>query len=352
MTDAQLTQTMQIAQVVACTEAEGPGKRFAVWFQGCPLRCPGCCNPEFLPFRGGQSNRRRRNGRADRRERGKKRASRGSRFSEANRSPTQRVGVALARIAKEMSLSVMVFSGYTIEELRGRREPEVAELIALTDILVDGPYDRDRPDTERRWIGSTNQRIHFLTDRYSYDEQWRQEEHARDPRQWPRDQCEWFSGQGCSRLVEGMEATETASGNAERPARNGREMTRTAAPPTRPPEPDGPRQVSRFEFNLLRILRFMVGQFPADQGIQLVRAPIARPECLSRGAVELVQDTLAKACVLFLVRQGGWRNERYLRGNVPTPGRVWQRIPLDERSLTFSPPGPGIPRLGDGREGE
>src|SRR5437660_3744658 len=46
--------TIQIAQVVPCPEAEGPGKRFAVWFQGCPLRCPGCCNPEFLSFRGGE----------------------------------------------------------------------------------------------------------------------------------------------------------------------------------------------------------------------------------------------------------------------------------------------------------
>jgi len=114
-------------------------------------------------------------------------------------------------------------------------------------------------------------------------------------------------------------------------------MTRTAAPPTRPPEPDGPRQVSKFEFNLLRILRFLIGQFPADQGMQLVRAPIARPECLSPGAVDLVKDTLAKACVLFLVRQGSWRNDKYLRGNVALPGRVWQRIPLDERSMTFSP---------------
>ena len=113
-------------------------------------------------------------------------------------------------------------------------------------------------------------------------------------------------------------------------------MTRTAAPPTRAPEPDGPRQVSKFEFNLLRILRFMVGHSPADQGMQLVRAAIARPECLTATAVDLVKDTLAKACVLFLVRQGGWRNDRYLRGNVPTPGRVWQRIPLDERVLEFS----------------
>src|SRR3984893_9894288 len=45
---------IQVAQIVPCTEAEGPGRRFALWFQGCPLRCPGCCNPEMLPFEGGE----------------------------------------------------------------------------------------------------------------------------------------------------------------------------------------------------------------------------------------------------------------------------------------------------------
>ena len=44
---------LRVAQLVPCTEAEGPGRRFALWFQGCPLRCPGCCNPEMLPFEGG-----------------------------------------------------------------------------------------------------------------------------------------------------------------------------------------------------------------------------------------------------------------------------------------------------------
>ena len=33
---------LRVAQVVPCTEAEGPGRRFAIWVQGCPLRCPGC----------------------------------------------------------------------------------------------------------------------------------------------------------------------------------------------------------------------------------------------------------------------------------------------------------------------
>src|SRR3954469_4245667 len=103
-------------------------------------------------------------------------------------------------------------------------------------------------------------------------------------------------------------------------------MTRTAAPPSRPPEPDGPRRVSKFEFNLLRILRFFLGHFPPDQGLQLVRAAVSRPECLGADAVNLIKDSLAKGCVLFLVREGGWRNDRYLRANTPIRGRVWERI--------------------------
>jgi anaerobic ribonucleoside-triphosphate reductase activating protein len=167
------TLTMPIAQVVPCTEAEGPGRRFAVWFQGCPLRCPGCCNPEFLPFRGGQTRTVREM--ADwmartREETGVEGITLlgGEPFAHAV------AGAALARAARELGLSVMVFSGYTLEQLRELSGPAVGELIALTDILVDGPYDRDQPDTERRWIGSRNQRIHFLTDRYHFDDRWRQ----------------------------------------------------------------------------------------------------------------------------------------------------------------------------------
>ena len=50
---ANLEVVLSVAQIVPFTEAEGPGVRFALWFQGCPLRCPGCCNPEMLPFEGG-----------------------------------------------------------------------------------------------------------------------------------------------------------------------------------------------------------------------------------------------------------------------------------------------------------
>jgi anaerobic ribonucleoside-triphosphate reductase activating protein len=165
--------TAQIAQVVRSTEAEGPGRRFAIWFQGCPLRCPGCCNPEFLRFEGGETipvSRLLASLREARDEAGVEGITLlgGEPFAHAP------AGAALAAGAQEFGLSVMVFSGYTIEQLRERPEPAEADLLARTDILVDGPYLRDQPDTDRRWIGSKNQRIHFLTDRYSFDDQWRQ----------------------------------------------------------------------------------------------------------------------------------------------------------------------------------
>lgn len=164
--------TMQIAQVVPCTEAEGPGKRFALWFQGCPLRCPGCCNPEFLAFKGGQTKTLREMVEWIAKS---KEESGIEGITLLGGEPTAHAtaALALAKTSRELGLSVMVFSGFTIEELQEKAEPDVVELIATTDILVDGPYLRDEPDTERRWIGSRNQRIHFLTPRYSYDEQWR-----------------------------------------------------------------------------------------------------------------------------------------------------------------------------------
>ena len=167
--------TAQVAQVVPATEAEGPGVRFAVWFQGCPLRCPGCCNPEFLPFRGGAT--------VPVVELVAQLAAQvcltpnlegvsllgGEPFAHAA------AGAALAVEARRLGLSVMIYSGYTLEQLRGKRDAEVDQLLGLTDLLVDGPYVREQPEAARRWVGSTNQRLHFLTGRYDpADPCWRQ----------------------------------------------------------------------------------------------------------------------------------------------------------------------------------
>lgn len=170
MNDRMLQETkLQIAQIVPCTEAEGPGRRFALWFQGCPLRCPGCCNPEMLSFTGGTTM-------SLDDVVGQVEATALGHGIEGitllgGEPLAHAAGAAvLARAVRERGLTVMVFSGYTLEEARQLPDPAVAELLALTDILVDGPYLRDQPETRRRWIGSANQRIHFLSDRYRADD--------------------------------------------------------------------------------------------------------------------------------------------------------------------------------------
>lgn len=96
------------------------------------------------------------------------------------------------------------------------------------------------------------------------------------------------------------------------------------------------KAVSRFEANLLRVLRGLLHQGPREQVQALLSKPMPRPKCLSRDAVELVQDALAKGCVQFLARRG-WMRERFLREGKVVEGRLWDRTAPVELALTFSP---------------
>lgn len=155
---------LRVAQTIADTEAEGPGRRFALWVQGCPLRCPGCCNPQMLPF-----------GRGDEVDVAALAAEilatpgiegvsllGGEPFAQAE---------ALAELAGLVKpLSVMIYTGFTLAELRARADVTTDALLAAADLVVDGPYLRDEPERARRWIGSRNQGLHFMTDRYRDDD--------------------------------------------------------------------------------------------------------------------------------------------------------------------------------------
>jgi anaerobic ribonucleoside-triphosphate reductase activating protein len=79
----------------------------------------------------------------------------------------QAAGLAeVARSARRLrDLSVVCFTGYRLENLR-RRPPSVgvAELLDEVDVLIDGQYVAARNDN-RGLRGSSNQRIHHLTER-------------------------------------------------------------------------------------------------------------------------------------------------------------------------------------------
>ena len=154
---------LRVATIVAETEAEGPGHRFAVWLQGCSIRCPGCCNPEMFDERRGEP--------MTPAELAARIPATVEGITLLGGEPFEQAGEAaeFVRLAKARGLTAMVFSGFTIDEIRAR--PDSAPLLDQVDLLVDGRYDRDRPEPKppegRRWIGSANQQMHYLTTAYS-----------------------------------------------------------------------------------------------------------------------------------------------------------------------------------------
>ena len=140
----------------------GPGTRCVVWFHGCSRNCPECIArtmndaadfevlmPEDLAERILSID-----------EIEGITLSGGEPFEQ----DMQAMFDLLNRLRRQSSLSVMVYSGYLLTELQA--DPEKSRLLPLLDILVDGPYRHELNDGSL-WKGSSNQTIHFLSDRYS-----------------------------------------------------------------------------------------------------------------------------------------------------------------------------------------
>jgi anaerobic ribonucleoside-triphosphate reductase activating protein len=160
---------LRVATIVDDTEAEGPGRRLALWVQGCTIRCPGCCNPEMFTKIGGTEMTT--DAALDRLD-----AAKGVEgVSILGGEPFEQAAdvAAFARGVRVRGLTVMVYSGYRMAELREQAvsDPGVGELLETIDLLVDGRYDQTLPEPPppvgRRWLGSTNQVMHYLTPAYS-----------------------------------------------------------------------------------------------------------------------------------------------------------------------------------------
>ena len=156
---------LNLNRILACTLAEGPGKRFCLWTQGCKRRCVGCCNADMLAIEPrhlvsvDELCRQIANSKAENDIEGVTFLGGEPMLQAPNLS-------SVARFAKDIGLSVMVFTGYTHAECISGLIGGARDLLAYVDILVDGPYDATRPEVDRNWVGSTNQRFHYLTSVY------------------------------------------------------------------------------------------------------------------------------------------------------------------------------------------
>ncbi len=154
---------LNLARTLTRSAVNGPGERFVIWVQGCAAACPGCWNLDTWNFKP-----------RDVRETS-------TLASEVIRTPgiegvtfsggepfAQASAVAdVARAARAAGLSVFVFTGFDLQDLTSDAH---RELLALTDVLVTGRYVESERTLDLPWRGSTNQRVHFLTNRYDAED--------------------------------------------------------------------------------------------------------------------------------------------------------------------------------------
>lgn len=64
----------------------------------------------------------------------------------------------VARI-KAAGVHVVVYTGYTYEQLAGSTDPAVRRILELADVVIDGPYVVASHERRLPYRGSSNQRV-------------------------------------------------------------------------------------------------------------------------------------------------------------------------------------------------
>ena len=153
---------LRISGVISESIVDGPGFRYVVFTQGCPHGCPGCHNPQTHDFNGGtlidpltllpeiDENP----------------LLAGVTFSGGEPFVQPEALLPLAREIKARGLHLLIFSGYTYEQLQAMAASSeaTAQLLRLCDTLIDGPYIEEQRDLTLQFRGSANQRILQLND--------------------------------------------------------------------------------------------------------------------------------------------------------------------------------------------
>ena len=153
---------MRYGGVIYNDIAAAPGLCVSFFVQGCPIKCPGCHNPETQDFDGGIE------------------------FTQEvlntiiNSLTAQGIQRSFCLMGGEplcdenLFLSYMVintvkekvpnapiyiWSGYTYEQLISRNNTKINGILETADYLIDGPFIQEQRDLSLEMRGSRNQRI-------------------------------------------------------------------------------------------------------------------------------------------------------------------------------------------------
>lgn len=151
---------MRIARLEEYTSVEGPGRRTAVWFQGCSIGCPQCCNTEMHdPVAGFEMTQ-------------EELAdaiihARAEGLTLLGGEPLDQADdleQMLQHLRNQSYQGIILFTGYTWSQITAK--PARAAVVELCDLVIAGPFEVASAPGCRRWIGSDNQTLHSITGFY------------------------------------------------------------------------------------------------------------------------------------------------------------------------------------------
>lgn len=150
---------MRVAEIEHGSLAEGPGSRTVVWFQGCPIRCPGCYNRRLWPFDGGRETSV---------EEVLKEIQAGIAGGDTGVSlvggeplAQPEACAALCAALRDLGVHTIVYTGLVYEDVLDLAQtiPAYQLILDHADVLVDGPFVPAEYDPNVAYRGSRNQRV-------------------------------------------------------------------------------------------------------------------------------------------------------------------------------------------------
>jgi len=158
-----MSAAIHVAAVRHGQVQEGPGRRSVVWLAGCSIRCAGCINPHLFEREAFPA---RRVGEVlaeifAGREQGDSGVSvvGGEPFDQPEALAALAIGIHAGWPALPGIPRLILYTGYTWDDLAARPEAAVAAALGAADVLVDGPFVRGQAHPDLGYRGSVNQRV-------------------------------------------------------------------------------------------------------------------------------------------------------------------------------------------------
>ena len=152
---------LRVFNILKNTKVEGPETRYCIWVQGCSRHCKGCQAVHTWSHSGGVLY----NVKDIIADIKKQKNIEGVTFLGGEPFEQAEALGIIAKAVKKEGLGVLCFTGGLLEELQLKDENKT--LLENIDLLIDGAFEIENVDYSRPWCGSTNQRYHFLTNRYN-----------------------------------------------------------------------------------------------------------------------------------------------------------------------------------------